>query len=173
MEWRFQSDPELKKAYHHFLNKYEKLGHMAYVSPLDESYDISDHFFLPHHGVWEMSNTTTKLRTVFNCSAQLKSGSYLNDLLHAGPNLLPHLFDIVNSWRKYKNVFSADIEKMFRQILIHPDDQKYQVILWRLSITDLIMIFLLLTVVYGLICSPYLAHRTLKQLALERRSSIF
>ena len=29
------------------------------------------------------------------------------------------------------------------------------------------MIFLLLTVVYGLICSPYLAHQTLEQLALE------
>ena len=50
-------------------------------------------------------------------------GHSLNDFLLIGPNLLPELIDLITGWRKYPFVFAADVEKMFRQIWIHPDDQ--------------------------------------------------
>ena len=58
---------------------------------------------------------------------------------------------------------------MFRQFLIHPDDQQFQAILWRAEFEETIVIFLLLTVVYRLIVSPYLANRSIKQLAEDEK----
>ncbi|XP_071651726.1 uncharacterized protein [Temnothorax longispinosus] len=59
---------------------------------------------------------------------------------------------------------------MYRQILIHPDDWKYQCILWRCTLLALVCVYQLLTVTYGLACAPFLAIRTLKQLAHDEQS---
>ncbi|KAJ8979847.1 hypothetical protein NQ317_007612 [Molorchus minor] len=54
---------------------------------------------------------------------------------------------------------------MYRQILIRPEERKYQRILWRFSPSDPVQIYQLNTVTYGISSSPYLAIRTLLQLA--------
>ncbi|XP_011870295.1 PREDICTED: uncharacterized protein LOC105563346, partial [Vollenhovia emeryi] len=59
----------------------------------------------------------------------------------------------------------ADIEKMYRQILIHPDDRDWQRILWRPTPDEAVQEYRLNTVTYGLACAPFLAIRTLRQLA--------
>ncbi|UYV82863.1 hypothetical protein LAZ67_22001131, partial [Cordylochernes scorpioides] len=59
----------------------------------------------------------------------------------------------------------SDIEKMYRQILIHPDDSDYQRVLWRDSPSDAIQGYKLTTITYRTACAPYLAIRTLHQLA--------
>ena len=60
---------------------------------------------------------------------------------------------------KYRYAFVSDIEHMFRQILIHEDDQKYQMILWRFDPQSRVSFWSLKTVTYGMICSPFLAIR--------------
>ncbi|GFW81189.1 DUF1758 domain-containing protein [Trichonephila clavipes] len=60
--------------------------------------------------------------------------------------------------------FSADIAKMYRQILISQDDACFQQIFWRKSPEEPLVIFKLNTVTYGTSCAPFLAIRTLKQL---------
>ena len=60
---------------------------------------------------------------------------------------------------------------MYRQILIHPDDRKYQRILWRNSSNDCISIFNLNTVTYGVGPSAFQALRCLRQLAQEASQS--
>ena len=91
----------------------------------------------------------------------------MNSLLLPGPNLLPLLADISNNWRNYEYVFIADVEKMFRQILIHPDDRQFQCILWRKNPSDPISEFELNTLLYGYPPSPYQANRTIKQLGKD------
>ena len=54
---------------------------------------------------------------------------------------------------------------MFRQIEIHPDDQKYQVILWRFDTQDKVSFLFLQTVTYGMISTPFLAIWVTRQLA--------
>lgn len=61
--------------------------------------------------------------------------------------------------------FAADIEKMYRQIVIHPADRHYQQILW--GATDSPRSYQLTTVTYGLTSAPYLALRVLQQLAMD------
>lgn len=54
---------------------------------------------------------------------------------------------------------------MFRQTWIHPEDRKYQLILWREDPAEDIMVYELNTNTYGLRSSPFIAIRTLLQLA--------
>jgi hypothetical protein len=53
---------------------------------------------------------------------------------------------------------------MYRQILVRPEDRKYQRILWSNSKGD-VETYQLNTVIFGLSAAPYLALRCLKQLA--------
>ena len=128
---------------------------------------LQDSFFLPHHSVWKESSTTTKLRTVFNGSARISSDLSLNHLLQTGPNLLPNLIDLICRWRIYQFAFSAVIEKMYRQILIHEDDQRLQSILWRSYSDGPVEIYRLRIVTYGLVSSSLLSQHTLKPLAAD------
>ncbi|UYV73416.1 hypothetical protein LAZ67_10003104 [Cordylochernes scorpioides] len=68
-------------------------------------------------------------------------------------------------FRTYPVAITADIEKMYRQIKIHPEDADYQRILWRPSPEEPVVDYRLLTVTYGTTSAPFLAMRTLQQLA--------
>ena len=125
MESRFSKDEKLKVAYVDFMKEYQDLEHMAKVDITPSLCSSRSSFFLPYHGVWKQSSTTTKLRTVFNGSSRTMVGRSLNDLQHAGSNLLPNIVDLVCRWRSYRYVFFAD--KIYRQILVY-DDQRFQCI---------------------------------------------
>lgn len=67
----------------------------------------------------------------------------------------------------YPIVICADIEKMYRQILVCPSDRKFQHIYWRSSPDQPVTEFELNTVTYGLKPSAFLALRVLKQLVFD------
>lgn len=73
---------------------------------------------------------------------------------------------IVLRWRAHRFVYVADVEKMFRQILVDPRDLDYQRILW-FSEDNKIKAYQLKTVTYCTACAPYLSNRFIKQLALD------
>ena len=167
MQQRFLKDYEYKRAYQDFLQEYENLGHMVAAGSPPEG----RHFYLPHHGVLKSTSSTTKLRVVFNGSMSTSNGKSLNDVLHTGPNLLPALADLLLKWRRHPIAFVADVEKMYRKIVIHPDDRDYQRILWRKGKELKLKEYKLCTVTYGLGCAPYLALRCLRQLAIDEAES--
>lgn len=109
---------------------------------------------------------TTKLRVVFNGSQKTDLGFSLNDILHIGQKLRTKLTDILLRWRRHQYIFADDIEKMYRQIRVHPDDWPSQQILWRDSPNAPPKTYSLCTVTYGL-CAPFLALRCLRQFALD------
>ena len=163
---RFQRDPTFQQLYVDFMKEYLALGHMEPSSCLPST----DEFFLPHHGVLSGSSTTTKLRVVFNGSRATSDGVSLNDTLHAGPKLQSELIDVLLRWRCPAYVYTADVEKMFRQILLHPDGRRYQQIIWSDDISMPPSAFQLSTVTYGLKCAPYHSTRVLRQLAEDEKS---
>ncbi|CAK9822951.1 hypothetical protein ANTRET_LOCUS1381 [Anthophora retusa] len=59
---------------------------------------------------------------------------------------------------------------MYRQTWIHPDDRQYQKILWRDDPTKPIKTYTLNTVTYGTSAAPFLAIRSLHQLADDEAS---
>ncbi|XP_024892483.1 uncharacterized protein LOC112467847 [Temnothorax curvispinosus] len=167
MEARFQRDVDLQQQYVQFIREYESLQHMTSVANHQDA--PRRVCYVPHHGVLKAASTTTKLRVVFNGSSSLPSGESLNDHLLVGLNLLPALADILLRWRWHLYVFVTDIVKMYRQIVVHPDCD-LQRIVWRYDPQMTIVEFILLTVTYGLACAPFLAIRTLKQLAKDERA---
>jgi len=108
--------------------------------------------YLPHHGVLRGSGPEAKIRVVFNGSSRTLNGASLNASLHVGPNLLPALADILTRWRRHRFVFVADVEKMYRQIAVHPADRDLQRILWG---EEARLEYRLNTVTYGLASAPY------------------
>ncbi|XP_015119442.1 uncharacterized protein LOC107042772 [Diachasma alloeum] len=121
-------------------------------------------YYLPHHPVIRESSLTTTLRVVFNGSAKTTSKLSLHDLLHEGPKLQSEIFGVITRWRRHRYVYSDDVTKSFRQILVYPEDPDLQRILWKNSSEEIIE-YQLNTVTYGTRSATYLASRTFRQLA--------
>lgn len=167
LERRLSKDASLKIQYEQFMKDYETMGHMSKIN-VDE---VKGHkYFIPHHSVVRPESSTTKLRVVFDASAKTSSGKSLNDILHTGPILQNNLFTILLRFRLPRFVFTTDIEKMYRQILIHPEDRQYQIILWRHTASEPINYFQLNTVTYGTRPAPYLAIKCLKEISQENKT---
>ncbi|XP_051167791.1 uncharacterized protein LOC127285698 [Leptopilina boulardi] len=165
-ERRFKQDIKLSEAYCEFMDKYESDGHMKRVP--EEELNNSKAWYIPHHAVVQQSNNLDwKLRVVFNASRLTSQKKCLNDFLHAGPALQNDIGLILLNWRRHRVVFTADIVKMFRQILVHPEDRDLQRILWRSTPEKPIEEYRLCTVTYGTACAPHLAIRTLQQLSID------
>ncbi|XP_058813142.1 uncharacterized protein LOC131677376 [Topomyia yanbarensis] len=160
LEKRLCGSPELKAQYHSVLSEYLSLGHMRLV-PENEIEPPLVHY-LPHHAVLKLSSTTTKVRVVFDGSAKTSTGFSLNNALQVGPIIQDELLTLVLRFRKYPIALVADIEKMYRQVLLHPER-----ILWRFDSHAQISTYELQTVTYGLAPSSFLATRTLQQLAAD------
>ncbi|KAL0860023.1 hypothetical protein ABMA27_010338 [Loxostege sticticalis] len=162
LEKRLAKQETFSTSYKNFIDEYLQLGHMK---PCTEHHEPS--YFLPHHGVQKLDSTTTKLRVVFNASAKTSTGKSLNDLMECGPNLQQDLQSMILRWRAFQYVYTADIEKFYRQVLIHEEDQHLQKIVWRDSAQDLIKEYQLCTVTYGTKAAPFLAMRTIIQLVMD------
>ncbi|XP_062704432.1 uncharacterized protein LOC134286776 [Aedes albopictus] len=157
---KFAANHEFKSEYVKFMEEYAALGHME-LSPRVEI----PQFVLPHHAIFRLDSSTTKTRVVFDATCKGSSQLSLNDVLLVGPIVQPPLLAIVLNWRIPRFVFKADIEKMFRQIWVHPLDHRFLQVLWRTSATQPLQRYQLTTVTYGTSCAPYLATRVLNQLA--------
>ena len=162
MKTRLQTNPKFAQLYFDFLAEYEKLGHMSRLTDEDANKFC---VFLPHHGVLREDKLTTKLRVVFNASSLTTSGKSLNDILEIGPKLQADITGLLMNWRLHRFVMNADVEKMFRQIVIHPDDRLLQCILWFDPSLQQVFKYKLNTVTYGTGPAPYQANRVIKELA--------
>ncbi|XP_075163287.1 uncharacterized protein LOC142235924 [Haematobia irritans] len=165
LELTFEHKQQFAAEYKKFMLEYENLQHMVKLVEYPHSIPSNAYFF-PHHGVLRESSTTTKLRVVFdggNCKPPQTS---INEELSAGPALQNDLPTILTRWRRHRIAFTADLEKMFRQIFVFPEHQNYQCILWR-DASRKICVYALRTVTYGTTSAPYLAIRVLQQLATD------
>lgn len=163
-ERRLNRTPEIASQYHRFVREYVELGHAEQCPP---SSDGPVQYFLPHHAVGGTHPAGPKFRVVFNASHRTSNGLSLNDMLLTGPALQRELPKVILRWRTPRLVFKADIVKMFRQIQVDGRDTDLQMILWRWSSEEPIQEYRLNTVTYGMSCAPYLAIRTLHQLASD------
>lgn len=127
------------------------MDHMERVAV--ESETVPPGYYIPHHAVCE------KFRVVFNGSMPTTTRVSINDTQIPGPRIQDTLVNIIHRFRRFKVAFTADVEKMFRQILIDKRHRQFQQILWRERPEDDLQIFELKTVTYGLASSPFLSVR--------------
>jgi len=160
LEKRLSKDPKLQELYSNFMSEYLTLGHMS-VAKTPGTY------FIPHHAVYRPADGDTKIRVVFDASAKGSRGPSLNECLLQGPKLQQDIVDVLTRFRVPKRVFTADICKMYRQILVLPEYRTLQHVFWRSSPFEKLIEYELDTVTYGTNCAPFLALRVLKAIALN------
>ncbi|XP_075167809.1 uncharacterized protein LOC142239965 [Haematobia irritans] len=155
--------PETKLIYDGVIKEYLDLQHMRPVSSTSPSDQTL--CYLPHHPVINPDKLTSKLRVVFNASHKTSNGKSLNDILYVGPTLQLELVYLILRWRFFKYVFNCDITQMYRQIRVNSAHTSLQRIAFRDSPQKDVQDYELQTVTFGVNCAPYLAIRTLLQLA--------
>jgi len=155
-------NPKLKQAYMEFMSTYAELEHMERMPEEETKAEV---YYLLHYAVVKSTDSIDKVRVVFNAFFRTTSGISLNDLLLSGPKLQLDLWLVLTRWRLLRFAFITDIVKMFKQIKVNPEDANLQRILWRADPADEIREYRLVTVIYGTKPAPYLAIRTLQQLA--------
>ena len=87
--------------------------------------------YLPHHALICKDKQTTKVCIVYDGSARSTPTSFsVNDCLMTGPNMIPKLFNILVKFCWNLVAVTADIEKAFLMIGIHPSDRDMLHFLW-------------------------------------------
>ncbi|XP_045510293.1 uncharacterized protein LOC123705522 [Colias croceus] len=137
------------------------MGHMKKLEDDDDKSTI----YLPHHAVIRQDKETTKVRVVFDASAKGSNGLSLDDLMRVGPVLQRDLRSLITLWRVIKICFIGDITKMYRMVKMSENHSKLQCIVWRDNPDEVLRSYKHLTVKFGTAAAPFLAVRTLKQLA--------
>ena len=153
------------------VQEYLTLGHAQKVTPAELCTPVDQTYTLPMHAVYKTSSSTTKLRVVFDGSCPTSTGISLNDVLSTGPTLHPNLDQILIRFRKHRVAISADIGKMYREVLLSQPDRQLHRFLWRAQPDQPLETYCMNRVTFGVRSSPYLAVRALQQTAEDFSSS--
>ncbi len=144
------------------MQEYLDLNHAHII--LKSEIPRTPHCYLPVHGVFKDSFTTTKVRAIFDASARYSTHNSFNDTLLAGPSLYSPLPDVLLRFRRHAVGMSADISKMFREILLNPEECDFHRFVMR-STSGSILDCRMDRLTFGVKCSPFLATQVLRTLA--------
>ena len=91
--------------------------------------------YLPHHGIVQQDKTTSKLRIVYDASAQ-SMGPSLNDCLYTRPKFEQSIFDILSRFRLQRVALTGHIEKAFLMVLVDEKDCDLLRFLWATDLSS-------------------------------------
>ena len=116
-------DHQYRKEYTDFVNALleKRYAVKSSYAPKEKSW------YLPHFGVRHPKKK--KLRVVFDCSAEYGEVC-LNDMLLQGPDMTNSLIGVLLRFRIGKVAFMADIEAMFHQVHVPPEQQSFLKFFW-------------------------------------------
>ncbi|KAL1448332.1 hypothetical protein WDU94_014009 [Cyamophila willieti] len=123
---------------------------------------------LPHHAILKESSSSP-LRVVFNASQPSTSNQTLNNTMFIGPKLQHDVGDILLLFRMNAVAICGDIRQMYRAVLIHPEDRRYQHIFWRFSQDEPVQEWELKRLTFGFAPASYLAQKCLRTLAVTEK----
>ncbi|KAL9952797.1 hypothetical protein ACROYT_G040105 [Oculina patagonica] len=125
---KFLRDQEFFGRYKGTINDYITKGYAQRVPKEELSADGKPLWYLPHHAVFHPQKPE-KLRVVFDCAARYQ-GTSLNDQLLHGPDLTNCLFGVLVRFLQETIALSSDIEAMFHQVNVDPNDFDALRFLW-------------------------------------------
>ena len=125
---RLNKDRNLKERYTKEIHELLEKGYAELVPLEDVNRADGKVWYLPHHPVHNPKKPD-KTRIVFDCAAKLGK-SALNDHVWQGPDLANKLVGVLLRFRQGAIAFIADIEAMFLQVRVPPDDRDVLRFLW-------------------------------------------
>ncbi|XP_050512955.1 uncharacterized protein LOC114335826 [Diabrotica virgifera virgifera] len=93
LETRLRKNANLSNLYRTFTQEHMSVGHMSTIYNNQEINQIS--YYMPHYGMINKQNQTTKLRVVFDASAPTSTGVSFNQLQYVGPTIQDDLVAII------------------------------------------------------------------------------
>ena len=122
---RLSKDKSLPKKYVDVMKDYIEKGYAEKVR--DDGKQNACTCFLPHHPVMNPKKPD-KIRVVFDCAARFM-GVSLNDKLLQRPDLLSRLSGVLTRFRLNPIALVADIEAMFHQVKVSPEDRSATILM--------------------------------------------
>ena len=141
---------------------------MIQVPPHNFSNRSIREWYLPHHPVVN-PNKPGKVRRVFNRPSKFH-GTSLNKSLLVGPDLLQNLVFVLLRFRQHHFAVSADIERMFLQVGVLPEDQPSLRFLWREDPTADVVVHQYTRHIFGARDSPRCANYALQRTAMDNQA---
>ena len=169
LERRLTKDADLKEQYSKTIQDDFSKGYIVNVDKGD-CFKVNEvrQWYLSHHPVVH-PHKPGKVRRVLNGAAKFQ-GQSLNNLLLTGPDLLQNLIHILIRFRQHPHAVSADIEGMFLQVGVVPDDRPSLRFLWREDPASEVAVFQYVRHIFGSKDSPTCANYTLRRTATDNAS---
>ena len=124
----FQREPRLFEKYRKTINDYMGKGYARKV-PEDQREAVNGGvWYLPHHPVFHPQKPN-KVRVVFDCASK-HQGTSLNYQLLQGPDQTNSLVGVLLRFRQEPIALMADVEAMFHQVKVAPEDRNALRFLW-------------------------------------------
>ena len=127
-ERKFTKNNKFVIKYKDTINEYISKGYARRLSQEEANPTSLITNYVPHHGI-KNPNKPGKLRVGFDAATYFNN-SCLNDHLLTGPDLLNNLVGILFRFREGKYAALSNIEQMFYQINVRPEDQDALRFLW-------------------------------------------
>jgi len=159
LQRRLDADQTLKIEYREIINEYKRQSIIEHVSSEQPHSQLVR--YLPHHPVIKESGGNRKIRVVFDASAKDSSGTSLNSIMAAGPNLNPEICELLIRFRLHRFGVVADIEKAFLQLLLSPCQKDLTRFFW-VDDDDQVQLFRFNRVIFGAKGSPYLLAKSIR-----------
>ncbi|XP_074026910.1 uncharacterized protein [Leptinotarsa decemlineata] len=163
LEKRLHRETDLCVEYSKIFSEYIESGYMEKIP--DSELNAFPSYYIPHTCVFKPDSSTSKVRVVFDASTKCSNNFSLNDVLMKGPKLQKNISAILLNFRLHAIAFTSDISRMYLRILINPANRDFQRLFWRFTPQEPLIEYRLCTVTFGVVSSPWLALRTLAQLA--------
>ena len=169
MERSLGKDVDLRERYSKNIQDDFSKGYIVRVDKTD-SFKVSNprEWYFPQHPVIH-PNKPSKIRPVWNGAAKFQ-GSLKNNALLSIPDLLESPIQILIRFRQFPYAVSVDIEGMFLQVRVIPDDKPSLPFLWREDPAAEVAVFQYVRHIFGSEDSPTCANYALRRTATDNAS---
>ena len=122
------SGKKFHRKYREFMENLIERGNARKLTEIEAARRSGKTWYLPHHGVFHPPKKDTVLAVLD--AAAMQEGVSLNNQLHQGPDLANSLLGVLLRFRQYPIALVADIEGMFNQVKVPPEDSDASSFLW-------------------------------------------
>ena len=168
LEKRLAKDLHLRNQYSKTIEDDLIKRYVIQVPPNNFSNNSIRKWYLPNHPVVN-PNKPGKVKCVHNGASKFH-GTSLNKSLLVGPGLLQNLVFVLLRFRQHHFAVSADIEGMFLQVGVLPEEQPSLRFLWREDPTADVVVHQYTRLIFGARDSPTCANYALQRTAMDSQA---
>ncbi|XP_039439556.1 uncharacterized protein LOC120420555 [Culex pipiens pallens] len=152
LDRKLEKNPELRENVCQQIEDYQTKGYAHKITDAELSETPNEAaWYLPLNVV--VNPRKKKVRLVWDAAATV-NGTSLNTELLKGPDMLVPLLRVINHFRERPIAIGGDIQEMYHQIRIRPEDKQAQRFLFRTSATEKPEIYVMDVATFGATSSP-------------------